>query len=108
MPPTNPLSGLLSIDQLPDALHLENLLPGFLDDIDVISHEVDPLDAPIEEGTHTLKLEFSKTIGINFPGSEVRLILNPSTDGSPQVTTIELKVYYKWLILKYINNFKCL
>ena len=105
MPPTNPLSGLLSIDQLPDALHLENLLPGFLDDIDVKSHLVDPPDAPVEEGTHTLELEFSKTIGITIPGSEIRLLLNPSQEGSPQVTTINLEVYYKWLILKYINNF---
>jgi len=103
---TIPLSDLLSNDLLPEELHLSNLIPGFLDDIQFKNHMVTNESDSGHEATHNLTLVFSKTISFAFPGTGIKLLLNPAVNGSQQATEFDIQVYYKWEIIRFINDFK--
>ena len=105
MPTLTPLSSLLSQDFLPESLHLENLTAGFFDDIDFKDHTVTGESPSKHEATHNLTLVFNKAIAFSFPGSELRLLLNPAVNGGSTTTEIGIEVYYKWNILLFIENF---
>ncbi len=107
MPDTlSPLNLLLSVDLLPEELHLSDLVPGFLDDIEFKNHVITNESACKHEATHNMTLVFSKTVGFAFPGSDIKLLLNPAENGSQQTSEIDIRVYYKWEIIRFITDFK--
>ncbi len=103
--PLLPLSDLISIDLLPEELHIPDLTSGFLADIQYKNHVVTNKSASGHEATHNLTLVFTKTISFTFPGLEVKLLLNPAVNGSVTTTEIPLQVHYVWNIIKFISDF---
>ena len=102
---TFPLSDLISIDLLPDELNISGLTAGFLDDIKYKNHTVIDESPSGHEATHNLTLVFGKTISFIFPGTDVRLLLNPSENNVVPVSEISLEVHYIWNVIKFINDF---
>ena len=101
------LSTILTVDSLPENLgFLQNGISNFLDKLyfrDYQFHKSEKGDSAF----YSLVIVSQKRLAIEFPGTGLSLIFNPSHPGLATVTSeFPLSLSYEWPILKYINTFR--